>query len=162
MGDTPNEVTEQVAFVDAEDVAFAREIAELHDVEMIEPATSGIEPVSIVAVSLLGGVLAVNTVSRLLDARRGGQLIDLRPGAVQAVGRSRDVLPGLIIVLAVDGTVTVHCQESRGDVSAVIDCLSVLAGGDASTTMAAVESAVRGSVSSGVEISTQDPGRGVA
>lgn len=88
--------TEEILRVAVSDLDYLRATAEQYQVQVTELKSAGIEPVSTIAVVLLGSVWAVNTVSRLVDERKGGQVIDMRPGANLAVYRSRDVQYGLI------------------------------------------------------------------
>ena len=76
---------EQVVVLDRSDLTWAREIAAANSVELVDLPSSAFEPVTTVAVILLGGALAVGAVAYQLDKRKGGQVIDLRPGAPQAL-----------------------------------------------------------------------------
>jgi hypothetical protein len=146
--------TEEVLMAPVSDIAYLREIAEHHGVEVVETKSTGVEPVSTIAVVLVGTVLAVSTVSRLLEERKGGQVIDMRPGANLAVFRSRDVQYGLIVVLAADGTVTVRGKDSQDKLSLLVECLSGLATQKIEAKTNAIVEAAREQLGTDVEIMT--------
>ncbi len=66
---------------------------------------------------------AVGTVVYLLDKRKGGQVIDLRPGAPKPFYRTKEVEYGLVVIFATDGKVTVEVKEPRGLFGQVVDAL---------------------------------------
>ncbi len=47
-----------------------------------------------VALAIIGSAAAVGAVMHGLDQRKGGQVIDLRPGVPNAIYRTRDVVYG--------------------------------------------------------------------
>jgi hypothetical protein len=155
--ESSHDQTEEVLRISVSDLGYLRDTAEEHQVEVAELKSTGIEPMSTVAVVLLGSVWAVNTVSRLLDERKGGQVVDMRPGANLAVFRSRDVQYGLIVVLAFDGTVTVRAKDSQEKLHAVIECLSGLAAKKIETKADTIAQAARGQLGSDFEIVTNPP-----
>lgn len=154
MTEQPGASTEEFLMVPTEDIEYLREIADRNGVDVSESEALGIEPVSTTAVALLGSALAISTVRRLLEERRGGQMIDLRPGASRAVYRSRDIQYGLIVVLAADGTVTVRATDSQDELALVMEALRGLGAGSEADT-GAVEQAVRGRLGSDAEIVTR-------
>lgn len=109
--------------VDPSEVALVREAAAIHDVTVREGQQRGIEPVSTVILTLIGAVTAVGAVEQLLEHRRGGQLIDLRPGTETPFRRTRDLMYGIVVVIAVDGKVTVEVKEPEGMFGKVISTL---------------------------------------
>lgn len=151
----PMESIEEVLMVPAEDIEHLRESSKRHGVDLSESKPLGIEPVGTIAVVLVGGVLAVNAVSRLLEERKGGQVIDMRPSATRTVFRSRDVQYGLIVVLASDGTVTVRATDPQNGLSSVIESLRGLATGEGGANIDTVEQAVRRQLGPDAEISAQ-------
>jgi hypothetical protein len=108
--------------VDPTEVTFVRETAATHDVT-VEQRQRGIEPVSMVVLTLIGAVSAVSAVGHLLEQRRGGQLIDLRPGTETPFCRTRGLMYGIVVVIAVDGKVTVEVREPEGMFGKVISTL---------------------------------------
>lgn len=152
MVDALDEPTERVLLVPLEDIGYLREVTGLHGVELAESKPAGVEPTATIAVALLGGVWAVNTVCRLLDDRKGGQVIDVRPGVRRSVYRSRDVQAGLIVILAADGTVTLHCRDSQDRLGMVIESLAGLSSGSLPATTEVVEGAVRGALGSDAQV----------
>lgn len=149
--------TEEVLMTPVSDIPYLREIAEHHGVEVVETKSTGVEPVSTIAVVVVGSVLAVNTVSRLLEERKGGQVIDMRAPANLAVFRSRHVQYGLIVVLAADGTVTVQCKDSQDKLGLLVECLSGLATRKVDAKTNAIAEAARGQLGADVEITTGPP-----
>jgi hypothetical protein len=109
-----------------EDLPAVRETAADHQVEVRELPATGMDPVSAVALVLIGSALAVSMVERAIDARRGGQVIDLRPDASKHFYRTRGVVYGLVVVIGSDGTVTVEVKEPDGNFREVIDAVAKL------------------------------------
>lgn len=118
-----NEQVQQLTVINPEDLDSAREAAAEHGVALEELTVRGIEPVLTITLVLTGIPVAVSTVVHLLDRQKGGQVIDLRPGAPKVLYRSKDVLYGLVIVLTHDGKVTVEVKEPRGMFGEVLDAL---------------------------------------
>lgn len=114
---------QQLTVINPEDLDKAREAAAEHGVDLEELRVRGIEPVLTITLVLTGGAVAVGTVAHLIDREKGGQVIDLRPGAPKVLYRSKDVLYGLVIVLTADGKVTVEVKEPRGMFGEVLDAL---------------------------------------
>src|SRR5579875_2657053 len=94
-GDT----VQAVISVRPEDLPAARETAAAHQVEVRELPATGMDPVSAVALVLIGSALAVSVVQRAIDARQGGQVIDLRPDAGRHFYRTRGVVYGLVVII---------------------------------------------------------------
>ncbi|HSH58479.1 MAG TPA: hypothetical protein VK988_02340 [Acidimicrobiales bacterium] len=101
----------EVVILDREDLEFAQHAAREQGVEVQVLTPTGFEPVSTVTLILMGSTLAVATLARILDQRKGGQVIDLRPGAPKPFYRTRDVLYGLVVVVSQDGQVLVHVKQ---------------------------------------------------
>lgn len=115
--------TEQIIVVDRSDLSEVRGIAAAYNVELIDIPASGLEPITTVAIILVGSALAVATVAYLIDKRKGGQVVDLRPGAPRSFYRSRDVMYGLVIIVALNGTATIEVKEPKGMFGIVLDAL---------------------------------------
>jgi len=121
-GDT----VQAVVSVRREDLPAARETAAGHQVELRELPATGVDPVSAVALVLIGSALAVSMVQRAIDARQGGQVIDLRPDAGRPFYRTRGVVYGLVVIIGSDGTVTVDVREPDGNFREVIETVAKL------------------------------------
>lgn len=80
------------------------------------------------AALLLGTSAAVGAVAFQIDQRKGGQVFDLRPGAERLAYRTSDVIYGIVLVIAPDGTTTVEVREPRGMFGQVIDALRAVLG----------------------------------
>lgn len=75
-------------------------------------------------VELIGGLGAVALViERWGERRRGGQVVDLRPGAAKPVYRDPDVLFGYVVVLLADGRVEVQVKETANRLAEIVDHL---------------------------------------
>ncbi len=99
----------------------------------------GIEPVVTVTLVLVGATAAVGAVLHVLEQRKGGQVIDLRPGAPKAFYRTPDVVYGTVVIVAVDGKVTVEVKEPDGMFGKVISALpQLLSGGGSAEQVAQV------------------------
>ncbi|MFF6954693.1 hypothetical protein ACFZAD_39595 [Streptomyces iakyrus] len=87
-----------------------------------------------VTLILLGTATAVGAVQHALEQRKGGQVIDLRPGASKALYRTADVVYGTVVIIAEDGSVTVEVKEPDGMFGKVMSTLpQLVSGGDGST-----------------------------
>jgi hypothetical protein len=117
------ERVEELAVIDLEELVEAQRIAAENGVEVEEFEVAGIEPVTTVTLLLVGSSLAVATVLHILDKRKGGQVVDLRVGAPKMFYRSRDLIYGLVTIIAADGKVTVEVKEPREMYGQVIDAL---------------------------------------
>lgn len=95
---------------------------------------------------LLGGSAAVGAVAFLIDQRKGGQVFDLRPGTERLAYRTSDVIYGMVLVIAEDGTTTVEVKEPRGMFGQVIEALRGVLGDaigqSAGVAKAAVEAGI--------------------
>src|SRR5262249_55399358 len=93
-----------------------------------------------VSLVLVGKAAAVAAVQHVLDQRRGGQVIDLAPDAPERFYRTTKVHYGMVIIIAVDGKVTVDIPQSDGVFSEVASALPQLlpAGGDTKQVVEAV------------------------
>ena len=109
--------------IDAEDLDEARRIAADNGVETEQAEARFIDPGTVTLV-LLGSSLAVATVVHLLEQHKGGQVIDQRPGAPNAMYRSKNVVYGLVVLVATDGTVTIEVKEPKGMFGQVIDAIT--------------------------------------
>lgn len=121
-----DETARAVITVRREDLSAARATAAEHEVAVTEIPASGIDPISAVALVLIGSSLAVSLVQRAIDARQGGQVIDLRPEAGKHFYRTRDVVYGLVVVIGTDGSVTVEVREPDGNFREVIETVAKL------------------------------------
>jgi hypothetical protein len=118
-----DDTAEEIIIVDQEDVEYALETAAAHGVEANELTVHGIEPITTATLIIFGSALAVAAVSRLIDQHKGGQVIDLRPQAPRLLYRTKDVLYGLVVIVATDGRVTVEVKEPRTMFGEVLDAL---------------------------------------
>lgn len=127
----------QVVLIDESEVQAALELAAAHGVRAELVPLRGLEPLATATVVLVGVVSAVATVGRVLDQRKGGQVIDLRDGAPKAFYRSRDVVHGLVLIIARDGKVTVTVKEPEATFGKVLSTLPGLLAGTGSAKQAA-------------------------
>lgn len=118
-----SEPARQLTQVDSDDLEYLKEVAEENGVTIEVSEEEGFTIVGEIAVLLIGASLAVATVAYLLDARRGGQVVDLRPAADPIARRDKGVQHGLVLLIAVDGKVTVEVHEPREMFGIVIDAL---------------------------------------
>jgi hypothetical protein len=119
----PEERQTEVIVIDRDDLSAVREIAAANDVELTALPISAFEPITTIALLLTGSALAISTVSYLIDKRKGGQVIDLRPGTPKPFYRTSDVVYGLVLIVAMDGTVTVEVKEPKGMFGVVVEAL---------------------------------------
>lgn len=145
--------TRSIVVLDPSQITAARELAEAHGVEVELVPRLGIEPVTTVTLVLVGSAVAVGALQHVLEQRKGGQVIDLRPGAPKAFYRTTDLVYGLVLIIAVDGAVTVKVKEPSGMFGKVISTLpQLLSGADEGTER--VATAVAEAFGPQVEIET--------
>jgi hypothetical protein len=120
----------EVLVVAGSELANARSLAAEHGVSIEPVPDRGIEPVTTVTLLLIGPAVAVGAVRQALDQRRGGQVIDLRPGAPASFYRTTDLAYGLIVVIAVDGKVTLRSSDTSNVLDKVISALPMLTAGN--------------------------------
>lgn len=143
--------------VDLSDVPVVHELAAARGVAVAEVPERGMEPVTIVTLILMGSATAVSGVRHVLERRRGGQVIDLRPGALKAFYRTTDLEYGIVVIFASDGTATVRIPK-LDDALGMISALPQLLRGVTSAQRAA--RAVTEKFGSDVQVETEeDPGR---
>jgi len=129
MTDNDNSATAQKwEEVTPEELEELRQIAQEHGVSLEVDEEEGFVDPATLTVLLLGASLAVATVAYLFDQRRGGQVIDLRPGADPIARRDRGLIYGLILLVAVDGKVEVSVEEPKGMFGQVIEALKAVLG----------------------------------
>lgn len=120
---TDPELAQKIVVVGHKEEALVRDVAEVHGIEVRALPASGIEPTATVALVLIGTPLAVATVSRVLEQRKGGQVIDLRRDASRPFYRTPDVSYGLVVVVSTDGQVLVHVKRPDDMFTEVIGLL---------------------------------------
>lgn len=120
---TENEPSEKMVIVDEKDVAYARDLAAEHGLRVREVGFRGIEPVSTATLILLGSAAAVSTVTYRIDQHKGGQVIDLRPQAPRMIYRTKDLIYGFVLIIAIDGSVSIEVREPRETFNQVLDAL---------------------------------------
>lgn len=114
----------EITVVETEELYAIREIAASHGVDVQEIPSLELEPVTTVALLLIGSALAVGAVMRVIETRKGGQVIDLRPGSPKMLYRDKGVVYGLVIILARDGTIRVEVKEPKDMFGQVIEAVS--------------------------------------
>lgn len=137
MGNIVGDV-EEIVTLDQAELVVVEDLATAHDVTVVALETKSFEPMTTVTVVLLGAPLAVATVMRLLDERRGGQVIDLRPAAPTLAYRTRDLHFGLILIHAEDGTVRIERLDTRTMFSDLIAAVVRVAAGTGGRTADAI------------------------
>jgi hypothetical protein len=142
-----------VVVLDPSQVPAARTLAAAHGVEVEQVPHRGIEPVTTVTLVLVGAAAAVGAVLHVLEQHKGGQVIDLRPDVRKPFYRTPDVVYGTVVIVAVDGKVTVEVKEPDGMFGKVISALpGLLSGGGGSAEQ--VTQAVTGIFGPDVEVET--------
>jgi len=136
MSESPQ--TRSVLVLEQSQVPAARELAADHGVAVDEVPVRGIEPVATVTLVIMGAAAAVGAVLHLLEQRKGGQVIDLRPGAPKAFYRTPDVVYGTVVIVDANSKVTVEVKEPDGMFGKVISTLpGLLSGGGGSAEQVA-------------------------
>ena len=137
-------MTEQTEFVviEPEDLEYVRQAAVDNGVSIEEIPSEGFEPITTVTLALLGASAAVATVLHLIERRKGGQVIDLRPGAPKPIYRTPDLQFGLVLIHRLDGTVSVEVKEPRGLFGQVMDTLRDILGTIAGENLKAAQETI--------------------
>ncbi|WP_410675309.1 hypothetical protein [Amycolatopsis sp. cmx-4-68] len=126
-----------VLAVDRSEVPVVRDLASAHGVVVEDVPQRGIEPVSLVTLLLVGPVVAIGSVRQLLEHRKGGQVIDLRPGAAKLAYRTADLQYGIVVIVAWDGKVTVRIDKPEDVFEKVVSSLPKLLPGGMGAKQAA-------------------------
>ncbi len=155
-----DEVIRQVVHVSREDLPTLRQVASSNGVEVHEVQQREFEPATMIMLVLVGGALAIASVTHALEVRKGGQIIDLRPGASMPIYRSKDLLYGLILVFAVDGKVSVQAHEAKGTFDLISEKLIAALPGLAGAKSADVQHTLSDEIASGavvVNVTEENP-----
>ena len=131
---------------DPMDLRQIQDVAQEEGVEVRELDQQGFLDPASVTLLLLGSSLAVSTVAYFVEQRRGGQVFDLRDDAPRPAYRSRDIVYGLVEIIAQDGTVRVEIKEPKGMLGQVLDTLRAVLQDVGSNAAEPVAEAVRAGV----------------
>lgn len=145
--------TRSILVLERSQVPAARELAADHGVALEEVPRRGIEPLTTVTLVIMGAAAAVGAVLHLLEQRKGGQVIDLRAGAPKAFYRTPDLVFGMVVIVTLDGKITVEVKEPEGMFGKVISTLPQLISG-ADTSVKHVAGAVTETFGAEVEVQT--------
>ncbi len=113
----------EVVIVDPSEVPTVQALAGTYSIEVQQVPRRGIEPVTTVTLVLIGSATAAGAVMHILDQRKGGQVIDLRPGAPKAIYRTSDVVYGTVVIVTDDGAVSVEVKEPEGMFGKIVAAL---------------------------------------
>lgn len=144
--------TEAFIEIDAKEVDLIEALAKENEVQYEFVQHEGLEPVTSVAVILWGSSLAVATVVYLLDRRKGGQVIDLRPHAKSSFYRSTDLQYGLVAIHAEDGELKVEVKEPKGMFGTVIESMANLVRQSAAPDAATLHDSIKKHFGSAVTV----------
>jgi hypothetical protein len=141
--------------IDPAELAFIRTVAADHGVEIeVRDQKGFVDPATLMVV-FMGSALAVATVSRLLEEHRGGQVLDLRPGAPRQAYRSQDVVYGLVVVISVEGTVSVEVKQTKDMFAVVVEEIRKTIVGLTKASLETVGNAVKVAVGDRGEVTLQ-------
>lgn len=149
------DMMEETVVIEADELPNVRQIALEHGVSVEEFRLRAIEPVTTVTLVLFGTSLAVSTVLFLVDKIKGGQVIDLRPSAPKMIYRSKDLVYGLVLIIALDGSITVEVKEPRGMFGDVVDALKEILTDAAQSGIDEIAGAVRSAVGDRGEVTVR-------
>lgn len=101
---------------------------------------------ALLAIVLVGAAAAVaGLVEHWMEKKKGGQVIDLRPGAAKELYRDEGLQYGLVVIYAADGKVTIEVKQPEqyftSIVKLAVDALQGIAEKSLDTVKAAVEAA---------------------
>lgn len=129
-----DDLVEEIVVVDQRDVAATVDLAAKHGANVEVVPQRGIEPITTATLIVVGTAVAVGVVLREIDGRKGGQVIDLRPGAPREIYRDRSVQYGLIVVFAQDGQIRIELKEPHGTLGVLLSGLTSVFEGLGSST----------------------------
>jgi hypothetical protein len=150
------DAVEQTVVVDIDDRAKLLQLASAHGVEVTPVGRRSIDPITMVALTLTGTALAVGMVMHLIDREKGGQVIDLRPGATKMIYRTHELVYGLILIISHDGAVSVEVKEPKGMLGAVLETLRGILSDVAAKTIDAAASSIHAAVGDRAEVRRLD------
>jgi hypothetical protein len=134
----------EIVAVRPDEVDTLLDLARQHDVAVERIPGRGFEPVTMLTFSIVGTTVAVSTLVYLLDRRKGGQVVDLRPGAARMIYRTTDVAYGLVVMIAVDGSLKIEVREPKGMFGQVCELVTELSGQLLGQGVSSVQQAVEG------------------
>jgi hypothetical protein len=139
-------VDREVLVVERGDLEEVARVAREQGVQVQTLEEQGFEPISTVTLLLLGSSLAIATVSMALEQAHGGQVFDLRPGEARRAYRTRDVMYGLVVIYAVDGTIDVQVKEVKGAFGQVVEAIQAVVTELGKASLAGAKDAVQRAV----------------
>lgn len=153
--DQADAATKARVIIDPTELAFIRTVATENGVKIeVRDQRGFIDPATLMVV-FMGSALAVATVSRLLEEHRGGQVLDMRPNAPKQAYRSPDVVYGLVVIIAVDGTVSVDVKQPKDMFTVVVEEIRKAVVGLATASLETVGKAVKEAVGDRGETTVQ-------
>ncbi|ADK68970.1 hypothetical protein [Gordonia sp. KTR9] len=114
------DVVQEMVEVDVADLASVEELAAIEGVTIERVVTRGLDPITGTTLLLIGTTAAVGAVVYMLERRKGGQVIDLRPGVTDLLYRDKSLMYGLVVIITADGSVSVEVKEPKGLLGQVV------------------------------------------
>jgi hypothetical protein len=112
-----------IVYVRPSEVDEVERIAQLNGATVEKMEVSGILPVVLIPLIILGTIAVVATVEHEIEVHRGGQVIDLS-GSVPKLYRDHDLQYGLIVVVKKDGTVKISVSDVKELIGQVLEAIT--------------------------------------
>ena len=116
------EKREVMVVVDPADFEEVKRLAADNGVDVEEIQQEDFTGVEILLV-IFGVGSAVALTIDAIERLKGGQVIDMRPGAVRMAYRTRDLMYGLVIIIGVDGSLTLEVKEPTTMFATVVEAV---------------------------------------
>ncbi len=145
------EKREVMVVVDPADFEEVKRLAAANGVDVEEIQQEGFTGVEILLV-ILGTASAVTLTIDAIERLKGGQVIDMRPGAVRMAYRTRDVMYGLVIIIGVDGSLTLEVKEPTTMFATVVEAVQKVVVDLAKDSVKAIADAVREAVGDAAKV----------
>lgn len=112
--------------VEDEDVHFIYEVASSPQdpVTVQRVQELGVEPITTITLALMGRTASLSAVMHLIEAHRGGQVIDVRSSAPKTAYRTKQAAYGVVVIIADDGIVRVEVKEPKVAFGTVTEALA--------------------------------------
>ena len=110
-------------YVRASEIDEVERIAQANGATVEKMEVSGILPVVLIPLIILGTIAAVATVEHEIEVHRGEQVIDLS-GSVPKLYRDHELQYGLIVVIKKDGTVKISVSDVKDLIGQVLEAVT--------------------------------------
>ena len=147
----PDDIDRETVEIDAAEEPILRDIAQSLGLSIEPIGSRTLDPTLLLFLVGAPAMIAL-ALERFRDRRRGGQVIDLRPGAPSVVYRDRGVVFGLVVVFTADGEVRVEVKETADHLAEITQQVVKVVTTAAAKELDAIADAVRSSTGTATNV----------